>query len=697
MRVLCAVYTCAKPSSGATLTLCIVCSIMGDLSVIGTSTSLVVQGLVTARGLPPISFFDLAFVGAPALVCGTLYLCTYGYSALASIAKTKTGGTHAVSGVGEGKDTASATDYAAELVLIPRSSLVGKPVVLTMAHVFAGEGTVLRVLREHTGDPEGPADPVPLPAKAAGMSTPTRKAPSALAVSPSALSSTGTGTGTSSRRPSSATTSRRVSLRSQVEGSTASFRVVSPVTDEETFQEGDRIIVRAGEGGLLRAYSSQAAYGYRFSHGTPHPGSRDQRRYRALKTSLQSLLSAVKQRLAGVSGSPTVGPQCNAARVPSLPDLTAHQPTPVSDVVAEHAASGQSQDSLVYNGFQLLLSNTSPLIGQPVSSGTLERLYQGVTLLGVRLGSGNPHVDSFGSASTAVGSERDVRSDSEVITVDATVTEGSGLMLTGPEDAHNRGPYIARAQAYDLGSLTYAAGDCVLVTAQKDFALDYGPGKCKDFFMISRVAGASDIEPTGVTQVGSFLLLVAMFVVGSIGSIGGIPFEMEKAAMLAAGLNLVLGFVSPKEAYQVIQWDLVVLIGSSFGLGAAMESTGLAKDIAGGVVSLTARGGPHAALFMMYGVTLFLTELISNNAAATLTIPVAINMAKELGVRHQPFVLSICIACTAAFALPLGYQTHLMVMAPGRYSQRDFLKVGIGMDLIYWLVIAGLAPYVWPF
>jgi di/tricarboxylate transporter len=188
-----------------------------------------------------------------------------------------------------------------------------------------------------------------------------------------------------------------------------------------------------------------------------------------------------------------------------------------------------------------------------------------------------------------------------------------------------------------------------------------------------------------------------MFVVGSIGRIGGIPFEMEKAAMLAAGLNLLCGFVSPREAYKVIQWDLVVLIGSSFGLGAAMESTGLAKDIAGGIVEATATGGPKAALFMMYGVTLLLTELISNNAAAALVIPVAINMAQQLGVRHEPFVLSICIACTAAFALPLGYQTHLMVMAPGRYTQRDFLKVGLGLDLIYWVVIAGLAPYVWGF
>lgn len=149
--------------------------------------------------------------------------------------------------------------------------------------------------------------------------------------------------------------------------------------------------------------------------------------------------------------------------------------------------------------------------------------------------------------------------------------------------------------------------------------------------------------------------------------------------------------------YSLIQWDLVILIGSSFGLGAAMESTGLAKEVAGNIASAAGSAGPHAALFIMYGLTVALSELISNNSAATLCIPVALQLANQLHVNIKPFYIAVCIACTAAFAVPLGYATHLMVLKPGGYTNRDFLRVGIIMDIIYWVVIAGLAPLVWPF
>lgn len=235
----------------------------------------------------------------------------------------------------------------------------------------------------------------------------------------------------------------------------------------------------------------------------------------------------------------------------------------------------------------------------------------------------------------------------------------------------------------------------MLLISEKSFLNTWGMKRSKDFYAASQVVGTSDLSPVGWSQYLSLVFLIAMFVVGSIGSNWDVPFEMEKAAMVAAGLNILCGCVSPSEAYELIQWDLVVLIGSSFGLGSALESTGLAKTIAEYIAGWKA--GPHGSLFMMYGLTLVLTELISNNAAATLTIPIAANMAKALKVSPKPFVIAICIACTAAFALPLGYQTHLMVYGPGGYTQRDFLKVGVIMDLLYWAVIAGLAPLIWPF
>jgi di/tricarboxylate transporter len=126
-----------------------------------------------------------------------------------------------------------------------------------------------------------------------------------------------------------------------------------------------------------------------------------------------------------------------------------------------------------------------------------------------------------------------------------------------------------------------------------------------------------------------------------------------------------------------------------------MEVSGLANDIAR--LLTTSSIGPHAMLFILYGVVLVMTELITNNAAAAIAFPIALNIAKGLGVSHKPFVIVVLFAATAAYALPIGYATHLIVFGPGGYTIRDFFKVGVPMDIIYWVVIAGLSPVIWPF
>ena len=95
--------------------------------------------------------------------------------------------------------------------------------------------------------------------------------------------------------------------------------------------------------------------------------------------------------------------------------------------------------------------------------------------------------------------------------------------------------------------------------------------------------------------------------------------------------------------------------------------------------------------------TLIVTELITNNAAAALMFPFAMATAKGLDVNYMPFVIVVMMAASAGFATPIGYQTNLMVYGPGGYRFSDYVKIGVPLDLLVWIITVALAPLVWPF
>jgi di/tricarboxylate transporter len=92
-----------------------------------------------------------------------------------------------------------------------------------------------------------------------------------------------------------------------------------------------------------------------------------------------------------------------------------------------------------------------------------------------------------------------------------------------------------------------------------------------------------------------------------------------------------------------------------------------------------------------------LNELISNNAAAALSFPFCLESARLLGVNERPFVMAVTLAASYAFASPIGYQTHMMVFGPGGYRFTDFMRVGIPLNLLMWIVAIVLIPLIWPF
>ena len=141
---------------------------------------------------------------------------------------------------------------------------------------------------------------------------------------------------------------------------------------------------------------------------------------------------------------------------------------------------------------------------------------------------------------------------------------------------------------------------------------------------------------------------------------------------------------------------MLLAIAASFAVGTALEKTGAAREIADGMITL-AGGNPWISLAVVYGVTLVVTELITNNAAAALMFPFAMATATELEVNYMPFVIAVMMAASAGFATPIGYQTNLMVYGPGGYRFSDYVKIGVPLDILIWVITVAMAPLVWPF
>lgn len=285
---------------------------------------------------------------------------------------------------------------------------------------------------------------------------------------------------------------------------------------------------------------------------------------------------------------------------------------------------------------------------------------------------------------------------SERCLVEAVVSNSCPFIRMTIRDARFRSHYNAAVIAVarngqrirkKIGDIELCPGDTLLLQTHPSF-IEHQRNS-RDFFLVSRVEDST--PPRHERAWVARGILIAMVVVVSFGWL-----SMLKAAMLAAGLMIVTRCCSGAEARRAVDWSVLLVIGAGLGIGKALQSSGAATLIAH---SLTAVGGDHrlAALAVIYGVTLLLTNVITNNAAAVLVFPIAAATAKDLGVDLMPFAIVIAVAASASFASPLGYQTNLMVFGPGGYRFSDYLRFGGPLSLLIWATAIAAVPWVWPF
>jgi di/tricarboxylate transporter len=168
-------------------------------------------------------------------------------------------------------------------------------------------------------------------------------------------------------------------------------------------------------------------------------------------------------------------------------------------------------------------------------------------------------------------------------------------------------------------------------------------------------------------------------------------------AFAGAVLLIVTGTISADDAYKGLRPEILLLIAGMVVIGLSLEVTGLAGLVTRAMLGWVNAAGPFWALALLYGATLFLTEILSNAAVAVLVTPIAVALAESLGVSPRPFLVAVMMAASAAFATPFGYQTNVLVYQIGGYSYLDFVKIGVPLNLLTWAVGVLVIPVFFPF
>jgi di/tricarboxylate transporter len=238
-----------------------------------------------------------------------------------------------------------------------------------------------------------------------------------------------------------------------------------------------------------------------------------------------------------------------------------------------------------------------------------------------------------------------------------------------------------------LGAVKLREGDTLLLLSDRGFSGRWRDGN--EFLLVSHLGGSPPVSTRKAILVG--VITAAIVAVAGIGLL-----PMVHTALLGALLIVAFRVLTPMEARNALDIDVLVVIAASFGIGAAIEQSGLAGMVATPLAGLNA-WGPVVVLAAVVLATVTLTELITNNAAVVLVYPIAIAVAVNAGLDPRPFAIAITVAASASFLTPIGYQTNTMVYGLGGYRFTDFIRLGLPLTVVVVTAVIFLVPIFWPF
>lgn len=243
--------------------------------------------------------------------------------------------------------------------------------------------------------------------------------------------------------------------------------------------------------------------------------------------------------------------------------------------------------------------------------------------------------------------------------------------------------------AGELGHIKLRAGDTLIIVPGKTFHQDQ-QRLSREFVLANNLDSSAklDSQKSSVVLFGfAAVILAALFDL--------VPLLKGLAGYLL--FLLAYGTISISELRRRFPVDIVVIVGSALSLAQLMMISGLSEKMSGLFITLFNGWGIYGALIAVYLLTLVLTELITNNAAAALAFPISYSLAVGYGVDPMPFIMAVLFGASASFISPYGYQTNLLVYSVGNYRFKDYIQLGLPISLVYSGIVLALIPYLFPF
>lgn len=251
-------------------------------------------------------------------------------------------------------------------------------------------------------------------------------------------------------------------------------------------------------------------------------------------------------------------------------------------------------------------------------------------------------------------------------------------------------------------NLRFKEGDTLFLSASREFT-DSWKEETRVFLLI---ADHRDV-PVQTSRYKRWLAVALLVLMVTGATVGELPafreafphvhMDMFFFVCLTTVIMAVAKIFPPKNYTKYISWDVLITIACAFGISKAMENSGLADLIASSLVRLSGGLGPHAIVAVLFLVTNIFTEIITNNAAAALSFPIAIEIASHMGIDPTAFLVTVCVAASTSFSTPIGYQSNMVIQSVGNYKFTDFLRFGLPLNIIVFITSIVLIPLIWPF
>lgn len=254
---------------------------------------------------------------------------------------------------------------------------------------------------------------------------------------------------------------------------------------------------------------------------------------------------------------------------------------------------------------------------------------------------------------------------------------------------------------HDMRREYFREGDTLVLLADDAFMHNWGDSS---FFLMVSDGREQESRLPRYKRWMSIILLLLMIIGATVGELPAVREAFPKMKLdmffFVSIVTVIMAWfqIFPARKYtKFVSWDILITIASAFAISRAMQNSGMADAVAGFAVGLSHQYSPVVLLAVVFVITNIFTELMTNNAAAALAFPLSLSIAEHMGVSPMPFFVTICIAASASFSTPIGYQTNLIVQGVGGYRFSDFVKIGLPLNVLALIVTVLLVPLIWPF